>query len=262
MKHRLGLIILGLLALIFTSCGTHMNTYPNSDKYLVGNQTYEGEMVNLDIDWISGKIFLIEDENVVGVKVEEETTLADSKEQVHSYFDNGTLNIKFFASGHTRSSSAPFQKDLTVTYKPGLINLKIHLTSGELNATSINATNFDLDMTSGNAVIDNLVSEKANIDLTSGSVEFKSVSSKEFDVDLTSGTCLVKFVSIERASFDLTSGTVNMELPLEGGIVKVNKTSGTVSARRECTINDNTYTFGSGSADIKVSMTSGKLIIN
>ena len=58
-----------------------------------------------------------------------------------------------------------------------------------------------------------------------------------------------------------TSGSIDMTLPTSGGVVKVNKTSGNIKTFRECAVNDNSYTFGEGSADIKVSMTSGKLVI-
>ena len=52
-----------------------------------------------------------------------------------------------------------------------------------------------------------------------------------------------------------------MTLPSDGGTVKVSKTSGDVVTERECSVNNSTYKFGSGPAQISVSMTSGKLII-
>ena len=60
----------------------------------------------------------------------------------------------------------------------------------------------------------------------------------------------------------MTSGKIFLTLPIDGGTVKVNKTSGSVKTNRECTMNNNTYKFGTGSADVKVSMTSGSLSID
>lgn len=262
MKKQITLALLGLMTLSLTSCGTYVGVYANANKYLAGNQTYEQEITALDIDWISGSVTLVEDETITGVKIEEVTDLTNEKELVHSYIDNGKLMIKFFASGHRCSKIFGYTKDLTVTYKPGLEKINIDLTSGSLKASSVTANEFELDMTSGNAKIDNVTANKIDTDLTSGEIEMKKVTAQELDADLTSGTFTVGFNSINTASFGLTSGIINMTLPEDGGTVKVSKTSGTVNTNRECSVNNNTYKFGTGSADIKVSMTSGKLTIN
>lgn len=262
MKKQITLALLGLMTLSLTSCGTYVGVYANANQYLAGNQTYEQDITALDIDWISGSVTLVEDETITGVKIEEVTDLTNEKELVHSYIDNGKLMIKFFASGHRCSKIFGFTKDLTVTYKPGLEKINIDLTSGSLKASSVTANEFELDMTSGNAKIDNVTANKIDTDLTSGEIEMKKVTAQELDADLTSGTFTVGFNSINTASFGLTSGIINMTLPEDGGTVKVNKTSGTVNTNRECSVNNNTYKFGTGSADIKVSMTSGKLTIN
>ena len=262
MKKQITLALLGLMSLSLTSCGTHVGYYANADKYLAGDQTYEEEITALDIDWISGSVTLVEDPTIIGVKVEEVTDLTKEQEWVHSYVDNGKLMVKFFASGTWCSKPFGYTKELTVTYRPGIDSINIDLTSGSLNAKSMTAKDVEIDMTSGNATIDSIVAESVDTDLTSGEIEIKQMTAKEFDADLTSGTFTVGFTSIEKADFDLTSGKINMTLPVDGGTVKVSKTSGTVNTNRECSVNNNTYKFGTGSADIKVSMTSGKLTIN
>ena len=105
------------------------------------------------------------------------------------------------------------------------------------------------------------MSDDVDIDLTSGSVTIDNVAVKKFDVDMTSGYINVNYDSLEKATFDLTSGKINMTLPTDGGKVSISKTSGSVVTKRECTVSNNTYIFGTGSADIKVSMTSGTLTI-
>ena len=261
MKNKFGLITLAILSTSLTACGSWYDTYKDADKYLVGDQTYQQEINVLDIDWVSGSVTLIEDSSIQGVKVEEVTTLTSEKEQVHSYLNDGELKIKFFASGYHRSGFSSFKKDLTVTYKPGLSKINIDLTSGSLKADSITTNSFNLDVTSGKSSIGLLTSESTNIDLTSGDVEIGTVVGKDLDVDATSGSIDIGFNYIEKASFDMTSGDIKMTLPLDGGKVKVSKTSGSVTTYRDCTINGNTYTFGTGIADINVSMTSGKVKI-
>ena len=261
MKKQIALCLLGFMSLSLTSCGTHVGHYANADKYLAGNQTYTEEITSLDIDWISGSVTLVEDETITGVKVEEVTDLEKEKEWVHSYIDNGKLMIKFFAANTWCSRLFDYTKELTVTYHPGLESVKIDLTSGSLNAESITAKDVDIDMTSGKANINNIVADSVDTDLTSGNIELNNITAKEFDADLTSGTITTGFTAIEKANYSLTSGKINLTLPSDGGTVKVSKTSGGVKTERECSVDNGVYKFGTGLAEIKVSMTSGKLVI-
>ena len=262
MKNKIAFITLGLMTLSLAGCGPSMPVYADADKYLAGNQTYQENITSLDIDWISGSVTLVEDPTIEGVKIEEVTDFTEPEELVHSYMNDGDLKIKYFASGHMASWKArPYKKELTVTYKPGLTKIAIDLTSGLLNADTMTASDVDIDLTSGSAKVGAIVAETVDADLTSGTVDITSLTAKSFDSDMTSGTVNIGFTSIETASFDLTSGKINMTLPLLGGKVTVSKTSGTVKTERECKISNNTYTFGSGEADIKVSMTSGTVTI-
>ena len=261
MKKQIALTLLGLMTLSLTSCGTHVGHYANADKYLAGNQTYQEEITALDIDWISGSVTLVEDETITGVKVEEVTDLEKEEEWVHSYIDNGKLMVKFFASNTWCSKLFGYTKELTVTYCPGLESINVDLTSGSLKAESITAKDVKIDMTSGKASIDSITADNVDVDLTSGEVEIKKITAKEFGADLTSGTMTVGFTSIDKADFNLTSGKINLTIPEDGAIVKVSKTSGTVKSERECSVDNGTYKFGTSSANIKVSMTSGKLLI-
>ena len=262
MKKNFAIILLGLISLGLSSCGATMGVYPDADKYIAGNIEYpDVEVSKIDIDWISGSLTLVEDENATGISILEVTDLIDKEALVHSYFHDGILSVKYFYSGYW-CNKYNYKKDLTITYKPGLDSLKVSLTSGSLKAESIHTKEFDLDLTSGSANISNLFCENADTDLTSGSVIFDKINAKQFNVDMTSGVAVVNYEIIEKSSFSLTSGDINMKLPSDGGTVKVSKTSGTVKANREGTFSDNTYKFGEGSADIKVSMTSGTLTIN
>ena len=278
MKKSLGLLILGLLGLSLTSCISG-EVYADADKYLAGDQTYEENITSLDIDWVSGTLTLVEDENIDGVKIVEDTNLTRESELVHSYLHDGKLNIHFFASGHT-SFGMKIRKDLTVTYHPGLSNLKVDITSGTFNAETLTADKVSIDMTSGSSNIGSIISQEVDVDFTSGNLKIGRVSTNGFDaeltsgklnvqhitansfnVDMTSGDMKVGFDEISKASFEITSGSIDMSLPEAGGKVRVNKTSGSVKTERQCSVSDNLYTFDEGSADIKVEMTSGKLTI-
>lgn len=260
MKKLLSTILLGFIGISLSSC-TNYGIYDDADKYLVGNQTYNENITSLDIDWVSGTLTIVEDETITGVKIEEETNLTNEKELVHSYLDNGELKIKFFASGYSKFGFTSFKKNLTLTYHPGFTDIEIDLTSGTLNANSLTADKVDVDLTSGSANIDKITANEVDVDFTSGRTTINHINANEFDSDMTSGSMTVAFDKVNKASFDFTSGSIDMTLPSDGGTVKVNKTSGSVNAIRECTVNNNIYKFGEGSADIDVGMTSGKLTI-
>ena len=261
MKKQIALGILGLMSLSLASCGTHMSTYRDADKYVAGNCTYESEITTLDIDWVSGDLILVEDITATEVKIEEKTNVSEEKGLVHTYLNDGVLKVKFAASGYWFNK--PFiEKSLTITYRPGLDKINIDLTSGNLSANGLTAKKVGIDMTSGSAVVEAVIADDVDVDVTSGSIELKSATAKNMFTDMTSGTVKVNYVSIEKSSFDLTSGKIKMTLPLDGGTVKVSKTSGSVYTNRECQIAGDTYKFGSGSANIKVSMTSGTLTID
>ena len=261
MKKTLGLFLLGLFGLSLTGCGSSIGAYADADKYLAGNQTYSESITSLDVDWVSGTLTLVEDVTIEGVKIEEDTNLTKEQELVHSYLNNGELKIKYFASGYVKTGFSKIIKNLTVTYNPGLSVIDVDLTSGKLNAETMTAEKVNIDMTSGSANIGVIIAKDGDMDMTSGNMTINHVAATNFDVDLTSGDIKVGFDSIENASFDSTSGTIDMTLPLAGGEVKVSKTSGSVTTNRECSVSNNTYKFGDGGSKIKVSMTSGKLII-
>ncbi len=260
MKKIFASLLLGILGLSLTGC-TRYGTYQDADKYLMGNQTYSESIASLDIDWVSGSLTLVEDANIQGVKVEEETTFTDEKELVHSYLNNGELKIKFFASGHVRNDFAPFKKDLTITYHPGLNDLDIDLTSGTFKAETLTSDKVGIHFTSGSADIGTIAANEVNVSLTSGDFAANHVSATRFDSDMTSGSMNIGFDSVNKASFDLTSGNIDMALPANGGKVKIHKTSGSVNTVRECSVNNDIYSFGEGTADIEVEMTSGRLTI-
>ena len=280
MKKLFSLLFLTLFSLSLTGCGTSIGFYSDADKYLIGNQTYSESISSLDIDWLSGKLTLVEDETIQGVKIEEETDLTNEKELVHSYLKDGELKIKFFASGHRKMGFTSFKKDLTVAYHPGIAIIEIDITSGYLNAESITADKINIELTSGSSKIGTIISKDIGIDFTSGNMTIENVATDNFDAemtsgdmtvthinantfdaDMTSGDIKVGFDDISEASFDITSGKIDMTLPSSGGKVKVDKTSGRVNAIRQCSVDNNLYKFDDGIANIKVNMTSGTLTI-
>ena len=208
MKKSLGLLILGLLGFSLTSCISG-EVYADADKYLAGDQTYEENITSLDIDWVSGTLTLVEDERIEGVKIVEDTNLARESELVHSYFHDGKLNIHFFASGHTYLGFNA-KKDLTVTYHPGLSNIKVDITSGTFNAETLTADKVSIDMTSGSSNIGSIISQEVDVDFTSGNLKIGRVNTNSFDAEFTSGKLNVQHITANSFNVDMTSGDMKV----------------------------------------------------
>ena len=257
-KKLLAIAILPLMGLSLTSC-TSMGIYADADKYLVGTQEYSGELKDLDIDWISGQVTLIEDSAATSISVKEENDLPDEK-KVHSYFHDGTLNIKYWKSGLRARFIESYKKHLYVTF-PSLENLNVDLTSGTLFADKITAKKVNIDLTSGSMELGNIKCDAINADLTSGSITVDNLDTETGDFDCTSGKIKIKESKADSLSFSLTSGSVDLKIP-EDATVKFSKVSGSYNSVREgYTKDENKYTYGQGTCQIKISVTSGKATI-
>lgn len=207
MKIKLTLGLLTIFTFLLSGC-MGVNTYPDADHYLVGPQTYTETIQSMSIDWISGNITLIEDDTMSGVEIIEETNLTKTEELVHTYVHDGILNVKYFASGYTKSSLEYVQKDLFITYKPRLTNITINQTSGSLFASQIVCDDFRLNTTSGNATIQTLNTARTTLNFTSGNLDLAHVIVDQIDVDMTSGTLTMGMDTVESANMNMTSGNI------------------------------------------------------
>ena len=261
MKNRVLFTILPLFTLPLASCGTLMGYYPDSDKYLVGDQTYNEPVTSIDIEWISGEVTLIEDDSISGAIVTEVTDVEEDDARVHTYLNDGELKIKYFASMYQYVGFS-ITKKLTVTYNPMIEKLAVNITSGEIRSDSLTAKTIKINLTTGHAIVNKITCEEFKANMTSGGVEVNEINTKNYSANLTSGHIIANFKSVENGSIEATSGSIDMTLPEDGGKVKVIKTSGRITTNRECSISDNVYTFGDGKANIDVKMTSGTITIN
>lgn len=272
-------LALGVFSIALSACGTFITSYANADKYVAGTQYYEGELKKLDISWISGSITLIEDETASEITVKEDNNLDEAK-KVHSYFNDGTLSIKYCKSGLGFQHFFAEDKQLSVTF-PSLENLVVSLTSGKLNIEKLNAkslaisvtsgtveigqaeveTTSKISATSGKLIIGSYTTEKFTLSMTSGSATIDELSTDEAKFEFTSGKLTAKLKQANKVDVDITSGTIDLTIPEAGATVKIDKTSGSFSSDREHTSNKNVYTFGDGSCKVDIDMTSGKIII-
>lgn len=278
LKKAMAFVIGALLAGSLAACINFSGSYANADKYLVGTQYYDGELKTLDINWTQGKVTLIQDETTDHITVREDNDLPDGK-KVHSWFNEGTLYIKFCQSGYIYTNVISADKQLYVTF-PKLENLDLDVTSGSAVIEKIDAVKIDVSVTSGNVEIGEAIAEtfttkvtSGNVNLgditadkftckvTSGKTTIDSLNTKEGTFNSTSGSIKANIPSAEKLEFHITSGNLDLTIPEAGATISLNKTSGKFSSTRAHTAENNTYVFGDGVCSIKIKITSGDVTI-
>lgn len=266
MKKILCGLVLTALCLTLCACGfTAGGTYPNADKYTVGNFTYDAASVEaVDVSWISGRVELIESDGGTLSVTEKQDGLTDDQ-LMRWWLDGTTLRIQYWKSGYTGTLNSN-QKRLTMEI-PRDIALTVHVTSGEiiggnhqlkeanLSATSgeielgaVNADNITVEMTSGGlkagplraakriAVkctsgeikIDNAMADTVTLQSTSGKIEAGPIDAQEFTAECTSGDIKLEAVKADSAKVKTTSGDIRLGVYQCGG-VSISCTSGDVT---------------------------------
>ena len=129
------IVVLILLAasawLMFGRTAAGMS-YPDADKYTVGNTTVTRPVNNLYVDWTSGQVN-IEYHDGTGVIVSETANRALSEDDMLRWWlDGDTLRIRFAKSGFRISVN--LDKHLTVSLPKGTVlkSADIGTTSGDL----------------------------------------------------------------------------------------------------------------------------------
>ena len=279
-RHLLKSLPLLLLPGLFSCQSTVTQApYENADLYQVGSIDYEEIIAAIKIDWACGEITLKEDPTKVGVSLEEANDLP-TEQKVHSYCHDGILDIHFFASGIS-SKIDPRDKKLVVTYAPGLFSMDVHLTSGSLQAETLDVTKAKIEMTSGHAVlgkvnaasyfvchatsgrisVEDLQTRSAGFRLTSGQCNIANAKAEELGAEMASGHFGCSFESIKHSVIHATSGSVSLGLPADGGKLSFHKDTGSLRILRECTLAGDQYVFGDGQAEIDVTIISGSLTV-
>ena len=247
-------LVVLLFPFLLASCSV-MGVYENAEKYISGSQEYEGELKTLNVNWVSGTLTLVEDENATKISVVEDAQL-DEGQRVYTYFHDNTLDVQYAASGYVGRIDSN-QKNLVITYKPGLEKLNVSITSGLFKASTIHASDMKVSLTSGRVEVDSVEASTINASSTSGSVTLGSVKAEKLNSSFTSGSFTVNLTELKEGKISGTSGYIALRLPEAGGSVYVSQTSGKTHTHRDGKIIDGTYVFGDGSAKVDISLTSG-----
>lgn len=218
--------------------------YGNSDKYIAGNGSIQTSQVkNLDIDWVSGSVSVIQGSGSEVRFYEEYKGTVDDDFVMRWYLDGTTLKIRYRKAGTLVGDIS--DKHLTVEVPSNLIlsNLDVDYVSCDVNVQA-NAVNYAFDGVSGSLNLKADTPRIVDIDTVSGSLnmEFARCPDK-LEIDAVSGnaTVIIPSTSGYSASFDSVSGSFKSSIPM--------------------TIDGKRYIAGDGKSDFSFNSVSGSVEI-
>lgn len=210
------LVVMGLAFALgsLSGCMNFGSRYANADKYSSGDQEFEDQIENLDINWSSGSLTVKRhDDKTITVKETSNEDLSDSK-KVHTWVDGKTLRIQFAKSGESFSFTNVEKKlEICIPKDLKLDDLSFDGSSCDSTFEDIEADDVSIDVSSGDTKLIDIKAKTIDIDSSSGdvNVEQKGETDK-LVVDTSSGSIDVKGETITKMSFDSSSGKVSADV--------------------------------------------------
>lgn len=286
MKKFMTIALAFILMFCLTGCisinidGNNSNygEYSDPDKYSVGNFEYDGTNIEkIDINWVGGKVTVIESDSSDLSVSENGEDLKDS-EKLHYRINGNTLTIHYCKSGYVGVIGNE-NKQLTVEV-PKNIELSVDGVSCGIEADTLTQKKLYVECVSGNVVINKIECEKVdingvsgdisingitanrlNVENVSGDIELSGVSCDEIDIYSVSGRIETDIERAEDMDFETVSGKINVTLNNVGATVKTKTTSGKISVDG-ATVSGNNYVFGDGGSDLSIKTVSGNITVN
>lgn len=253
----IAVLILGImLALFFTPSifknlniifpFSSVNYYSNSENYQVGAGSADG-VKSIRIEWIDGKIEVVPGSGTSVEFSEDASGSLSEDQQLHWYNDNGTLYLRYAASGVRLLGN--LNKTLKVTVPEGLTldELKIDAVSADTEIGEIRADTLDVDGVSGRVGSDGAF--------------------REVKLDSVSGNVTLRFQNPngvpEKIDSDSVSGNMSLFLPEGTGFsARIDSVSGDISTDFALTqMSKKQIVCGDGKLVIDIESVSGDLEI-
>ncbi len=251
----IAVLILGIMLALFfmPSIFKHINfpfqnvhRYVDSEKYQVGAGSADS-VKKIRIDWIDGEVEVVSG-SVTSVMFSEEGADNLSEErQLHWYNDDGTLYLRYSASGTRFWANADKKLKVTVPENLSLEELKI-------------------DAVSADTKIGNLCADMLETDTVSGKVESDG-DFRAMEMNTVSGNVTLRFSVSgrvpEKINLDSVSGNIRICLPEGTGFdAKIDSVSGDIATDfRIAQMSKDRIVCGDGKLSIDVDSVSGDLEI-
>lgn len=246
-----------------------------------GDKTYQSaNITQINVHWILGEVTVVCGESSDAISlIESGKTLTDD-EKVHSFIEDGSLNVYFWKSLHTAFVNSQ-DKNLTITVPQnanlkfniesvsGAItveninaaSLKVNTVSGSVKTEKISAEQFECSTTSGKITCFCVQCENAEISSVSGKLELTELDCSNLNASTVSGVLSVRLEKCEKAKLKTVSGDTKLNLPASGATVTFGSVSGKLKADVSYTVVSEKLIFGGGKCAVEFDSTSGNLNI-
>ena len=240
---KTALVLLMAVCLLLVACSTGSYTYQNGEAYPAGGSAVTGQVEEIEINWVDGKVCVAYHDSE-GVSLSERSDRKLSKDQqLHWYLDGKKLIVQYAAAGLRNVPS--LDKELTVTLPKALClaEMKINVVSSVVDAEGVEAESMEINTVSGKVMVTNAHVRK---------VEMASVSG---NLDITLKNTPDKIIA------DSVSGSVRIGMPDGAGFVaEIDSVSGSVTGSFPMIgKNKNQYVCGDESCRISVNTVSGNV---
>jgi len=264
-----GILVVGLAADLFI---TDTSSYVENLPVAFDGETSHGalgaeDIMNLDIDWVSGSITILHDEQTDQISIAE--TGCDNEKYAMVYSKTGnTLNIQYCKEPIKFSSfgiNVNISKDLIITVPADWTcnELSIETASADVNIIDLKINEVEFNCASGVCYFENCTVDELSMDTASGNLEFTGVL-YNLDFDGASADAMVNVSNIPtRIEMDSASGDLELYLPENCGFTcELTSLSGDFESDFDTTTRNDRHIYGDGSCKISVDAMSGNIFIH
>lgn len=224
--------------------------------------TSAGDIREIEIDWVSGKIQIIPTE-IDHIRVNETAAHANT-EAMLCRKDGDTLKISF-CKGELASLKGIGTKDLTIQVPKGWScrKLEIDAASPKISVQGLTADEVDLDTAGGESRFDSCTLGKLDADTASGNL-YLTGTLKNLEYDSASGSVEAELDNVpSKISMDTASGSLSLKLPKGAGFaVALDSLSGKLDSDFPTTLDGGRYLCGDGACKIEMESMSGSVTVN
>lgn len=274
-KIAIGILTLALL-LILVGCHYSLNVgtgstyvYDDASFYTMGGASLMGDIRELDITWVSGKVTVkyhdgedILISETAGVELSENNSL-------YYRVVGKTLKIQYAKSGVW--TNMDFAKELTVSLPRGeegsetAYALSFDTVSADVDIHEIYTKTCEAENVSGN-IRGTLLGDVSSVDVetVSGNVNLSVGELASFDIESVSGNVTMMGGNIREGKFDSVSGDFLLELPPNNGYtLEFESVSGDVDLFGDIVSKEgDRYTVGDGTCHYEIETVSGNAKIS
>ena len=236
-----------------TGCAARgLNTYPEGEKYSVGDAVFTEPIESIDVEWQSGSVRIATHAEDTVLLTEETGTILTDDLRVHWWQDGATLRVRFTASGARTELLGMHRKELTLTVPETAVFRNVSVDSASARVSADELASDVVSVSTASGAID-AVCEAQHIllDTASGSVSLRQTGfADEVNINTASGGIDARLERVEALHLNSTSGAVSAEAD-EVNALAVKTTSGRIDCRL--------HALSSGSAAL--SSTSGAVAL-